>query len=83
MNLKNQFITHGKIDVLNLATIEKNRSKSDMVYFGIIEITAVKAAINKGNCHKIALGEITVVENTSLKLLIVDIIIPINNVVVL
>jgi hypothetical protein len=82
VNFKNQFIAHRKIDILDLATIKKDSSKSGMVNFCIVKNTIIESTINKSNCHKIAVGEITIRKFTVLKLLVIDLFHTISDVVV-
>ena len=67
MNLEDEFVTHGEIDVFDLAIIKKYGSKSRMIDFGSIEIAVVKLAIHKSNTYKIAFRKITIVKSAAFK----------------
>lgn len=53
-----------------------------MIDFRAIEITVLKATINKNDRDKIALREITIPENTLLKLFVVDIFSEISQIII-
>ena len=72
MNLKNKLIAHCKIYFRYTAFIEMYRSESYIIDLGVVEITIVKRAVYKGNTYKSGIGKVTVVENTPLKVGVVE-----------
>ena len=73
MNLKNKLVAHRKVHILHLTSIEMSGSKGDIIDFGTVEIALVKSAINKSNPNKSSGRKFTMIENTPLKISIIEV----------
>ncbi|KQB43962.1 hypothetical protein RCH33_452 [Flavobacterium daejeonense] len=83
MHFKNEFVTHSKIDLLDLAIIEIDRSKSRVVDFGLIKNAVVELTIDKCNPYHIAIGKNAIGKSTGFKFLEVEAFLTVADVVVM
>ncbi len=79
MDLEDELVTHGKVNILDFTLVEIDSSKGDIIDFGTIEIAVVKGAIDKRNPHKSTSREITMLKNATFKISVVDGVLGVGN----
>lgn len=72
MNFKDKLVAHCEVHFLDLAFVEANGTKGNIIDLRVVEITIVKRAIDKGNAYKSPVRKRTMVKNTSLKISMVQ-----------
>lgn len=72
MEFVNFLIGHGKIYGCKIAIIELDSTKGHMTNFSFFKITMIEGAVNKYGSYEVALGKITMVENTVFVFVVTD-----------
>ena len=65
MDFENEFVAHRKIDIGEIASVEINRSKCDIIDLCPGKIAVVKRAIDERHGKKHALGKIAICKSAT------------------